>query len=49
MKELLETGKVVAVIDKRYPLSAAAEALRYLEQRHAQGKIVLAVEHSDGA
>jgi NADPH:quinone reductase-like Zn-dependent oxidoreductase len=46
MKELLETGKVVAVIDKRYPLSDAAEALRYLEQRHAQGKIVLTVEHS---
>ena len=49
MKELLEAGKVVPVIDKRYPLSDAAEALRYLEQRHAQGKIVLTVEHSNGA
>jgi NADPH:quinone reductase-like Zn-dependent oxidoreductase len=45
LKELLETGKVVPVIDRRYPLSEAAEALRYLEQRHAQGKIVLSVAH----
>jgi NADPH:quinone reductase-like Zn-dependent oxidoreductase len=43
LKDLLETGKVVPVIDKRYPLSDAAEALRYLEQRHAQGKVVLTV------
>jgi NADPH:quinone reductase-like Zn-dependent oxidoreductase len=46
LKGLLETGKVVPVIDRRYPLSSAAEALRYLEQRHARGKIVLTVEHS---
>ena len=48
LKDLLETGKVVPVIDRRYPLSGAAEALRYLEQRHAQGKVVLSVEHSIG-
>ena len=48
LKDLLEAGKVVPVIDRRYPLSEAAEALRYLEQRHAQGKIVLTVEHSNG-
>jgi NADPH:quinone reductase-like Zn-dependent oxidoreductase len=46
LKGLLEAGKVVPVIDRRYPLSDAAEALRYLEQRHARGKIVLTVEHS---
>src|SRR2546429_3383014 len=46
LKDLLETGKVVPVIDRRYPLSDAAEALRHLEERHAQGKIVLTVEHS---
>ena len=46
LKGLLETGKVVPVIDRRYPLSDAAEALRHLEERHAQGKIVLTVEHS---
>ena len=46
LKDLLETGKVVPVIDRRYPLSDAAEALRHLEERHARGKIVLTVEHS---
>ncbi len=45
LKDLLEPGKVVPVIDRRYPLSDAAEALRYLEEGHAQGKIVLTVEH----
>src|SRR6266478_5957452 len=47
LKDLLEAGKVVPVIDRRYPLSDAAEALRYLEERHAQGKIVLTVEHGN--
>jgi NADPH:quinone reductase-like Zn-dependent oxidoreductase len=47
LKELLEAGKVVPVIDRRYPLSGAAEALRYLEERHAQGKIVLTIEHTN--
>jgi NADPH:quinone reductase-like Zn-dependent oxidoreductase len=45
LKDLIEAGKVVPVIDRRYPLSDAAEALRYLEEGHAQGKIVLTVEH----
>jgi NADPH:quinone reductase-like Zn-dependent oxidoreductase len=40
---LLQTVKVVPVIDRRYGLSDAAEALRYLAQGHAQGKIVLTV------
>jgi NADPH:quinone reductase-like Zn-dependent oxidoreductase len=47
LKDLLEAGKVVPVIDRRYPLSDAAEALRYLEERHARGKVVLTVEHSN--
>jgi NADPH:quinone reductase-like Zn-dependent oxidoreductase len=47
LKDLLEAGKVVPVIDRRYPLSDAAEALRYLEQKHARGKVVLTVEHSN--
>jgi NADPH:quinone reductase-like Zn-dependent oxidoreductase len=46
LKDLLETGKVVPVIDRRYPLSNAAEALRYLGEGHAQGKVVLTMEHS---
>jgi len=43
MKELLEGGKVVPVIDRRYPLSEVAEALRYLEEGHARGKVVITV------
>jgi NADPH:quinone reductase-like Zn-dependent oxidoreductase len=44
LKDLLEAGKVAPVIDRRYPLSGAAEALRYLAEGHAQGKVVLTVE-----
>ena len=43
LKELLEAGKVVPVIDRRYPLSEAAEALRYLGEGHARGKVVITV------
>ncbi len=43
LKELLAAGAVAPVIDRRYPLSDAAEALRYLEERHARGKVVLTV------
>jgi NADPH:quinone reductase-like Zn-dependent oxidoreductase len=46
IKELLEAGKVVPVIDRRYPLSEAAEALRYLGEGHARGKVVITVEHN---
>jgi NADPH:quinone reductase-like Zn-dependent oxidoreductase len=41
IKELLEAGKVVPVIDRRYPLSEVAEAIRYLEEGHAQGKVII--------
>lgn len=44
LKELLEAGKVVPVIDKRYPLSEAAEAIRYLGEGHARGKVVITVQ-----
>ena len=43
IKELLEAGKVVPVIDRRYLLSEAAEALRYLGEGHARGKVVITV------
>ena len=43
MKELLEAGKVVPVIDRRYPLNEVPEAIRYLEGRHARGKVVITV------
>jgi len=44
IKELLEAGKVRPVIDRRYPLSEVPEALRYLGERHAQGKVVISTE-----
>jgi NADPH:quinone reductase-like Zn-dependent oxidoreductase len=47
MSELLEAGKVVPVIDKCYPLSEVPEALRYLEEGHARGKVVITVQHSN--
>ena len=43
MKELIEAGKVKPVIDRRYPLSEVAEALRYLEEGHARGKVIITV------
>ncbi len=43
MKELIEAGKVKPVIDRCYPLAEVPEALRYLEEGHAQGKIVITV------
>jgi NADPH:quinone reductase-like Zn-dependent oxidoreductase len=41
--ELLEAGKIVPVIDARYPLSEVPEAIRYVEEKHAQGKVVITV------
>ena len=46
MTELIESGKIKIVIDKRYSLSEAAEALRYLGEGHAKGKIVITVQTS---
>ena len=43
MKELFEAGKVVPVLDRRYPLSEVPEALRYLGEGHARGKVVITV------
>jgi NADPH:quinone reductase-like Zn-dependent oxidoreductase len=41
VRELIEAGKVTAVIDRRYRLREAAEAIRYLEEGHARGKVVI--------
>jgi NADPH:quinone reductase-like Zn-dependent oxidoreductase len=41
--ELLKAGKVKSLIDKRYPLNETAEALRYLEEGHARGKVVITI------
>ncbi|WP_100406944.1 NAD(P)-dependent alcohol dehydrogenase [Bacillus solitudinis] len=44
INELIESGKVVPVIDRRYPLSEVAEALRYFGEGHIQGKVVIVLE-----
>jgi NADPH:quinone reductase-like Zn-dependent oxidoreductase len=49
LKDLLAAGKVVPVIDRRYALSEVAEALRYSEEGHAQGKVVVTVAQSKAA
>jgi NADPH:quinone reductase-like Zn-dependent oxidoreductase len=43
IKELLESGKVVPVIDECYPLSQTAEAFRYYEKEHPRGKVVISM------
>jgi NADPH:quinone reductase-like Zn-dependent oxidoreductase len=44
MRELMATGKVTPVIDRRYSLSEVPEAVRYLETKHARGKVVITLE-----
>jgi len=43
VRELLESGKITPVIDRRYALRELPDALRYLEKGHARGKIVITV------
>jgi NADPH:quinone reductase-like Zn-dependent oxidoreductase len=43
LKDLVEAGQVTPVIDRTYPLSQTADALRYLETMHARGKVVITV------
>jgi len=45
--DLMEAGKVTPVIDKRYRLSEVPEAIRYLEEGHARGKVVITLEHNN--
>jgi NADPH:quinone reductase-like Zn-dependent oxidoreductase len=42
--EFMATGKVTPVIDRRYTLSDVPEAIRYLEEGHARGKVVITLE-----
>jgi NADPH:quinone reductase-like Zn-dependent oxidoreductase len=44
VRDLIAAGKVTPVIDKRYKLSEVPDAIRYLEQGHARGKVVITLE-----
>jgi NADPH:quinone reductase-like Zn-dependent oxidoreductase len=46
LKDLLEAGKIKPVIDRHYPLSDVPEAIRYLEEGHARGKVVITIGHN---
>jgi len=47
LEELFEDGKIVPVIDRRYPLNEVPQALRYLEEGHAKGKVVINVAQNN--
>jgi NADPH:quinone reductase-like Zn-dependent oxidoreductase len=47
MRELMEAGKVTPVIDRRYRLSEVPEAIRYLAEGHARGKVVITLEYAN--
>ena len=43
LKELIEAGKLTPVVDRTYPMSEVRDAIRYLEQGQALGKVVITV------
>ena len=47
LREFLEAGKLTPVIDRRYLLGEVPEAIRYLEEGHARGKVVIIVRDAE--
>ena len=47
LADLIRTGKITPVIDRRYKLGEAPEALRYLNEGHVRGKVVITVEQGN--
>jgi NADPH:quinone reductase-like Zn-dependent oxidoreductase len=43
LRELIDAGEISPLIDRRYPLADVPEAIAYLEQGHARGKVVIGV------
>lgn len=46
LSDLMATGKITPVIDRCYSLSEVPEAIRYFEEEHARGKVVITIEHN---
>ena len=47
LKELMESGKIMPVIDRRYSLGETAQAVRYFEEGHTRGKIIITMDHNN--
>jgi D-arabinose 1-dehydrogenase-like Zn-dependent alcohol dehydrogenase len=47
IRDLMVAGKVTPVIDRRYRLSEVPQAIRYMEEGHARGKVVITVAHEE--
>jgi len=44
LRELMQSGKMTPVIDRHYPLTEVADAMRYLQAGHARGKVVVDID-----